>query len=113
EAGLALRVPGWSPAAELTLNGAPAPTASSGGYLILTRQWQAGDTLALDLDLSPRLTFPGRRFDALRGTAAVERGPLVYCFEQADQDSADVEDLALSGAVLSGPAVAGAAVSVA
>jgi len=111
EAGLALRVPGWSPAAELTLNGAPAPTAGSGGYLTLTRQWQAGDTLTLDLDLSPRLTFPGRRFDALRGTAAVERGPLVYCFEQADQDSADVEDLALSGAVLSGPAVAGAAVS--
>jgi uncharacterized protein len=100
EAGLALRVPGWSPAAELTLNGEPAQATAAGGYLTLTRRWQAGDMLTLDLDLSPRLSYPSRRTDALRGTAAVERGPLVYCFEQADQGTADIEDLAVSGADL-------------
>ena len=37
-----------------------------------------------------------RRIDALRGTVAVERGPLVYCFEQADQpEGVDLEDLAV------------------
>ena len=47
-------------------------------------------------DIRPRLTYPDRRIDAVRGTAAVERGPLVYCFEQADQpDGTSVEDLAL------------------
>jgi hypothetical protein len=54
--------------------------------------------LTVSLDLRPRLTFPNRRIDALRGTVAVERGPLVYCFEQADQPSEiDLEDLAVDG----------------
>ena len=49
-----------------------------------------------ELDVTPRLTIPDRRIDAVRGTAAIERGPLVYCFEQADQPAgADLEDLAL------------------
>lgn len=56
----------------------------------------AGDVLRCDLDVTPRLTYPSRRIDALRGTVAVERGPLVYCFEQADQPAgADIEDLVL------------------
>ena len=54
------------------------------------------------MDMTPRLTYPGRRIDALRGTAAVERGPLVYCFEQVDQPgAASVEDLALTADGLS------------
>jgi DUF1680 family protein len=44
----------------------------------------------------PRLAYPSRRIDALRGTVAIERGPLVYCAEQADQPAGlDLEDLAL------------------
>ncbi|WP_345147457.1 hypothetical protein [Nonomuraea rubra] len=43
---------------------------------------------------------PHRRIDALRGCAAIERGPLVYCFEQIDQDT-ELDDLALApGAAL-------------
>ncbi|MFF3444955.1 hypothetical protein [Streptosporangium sp. NPDC002721] len=47
------------------------------------------------MDLTPRLVHPHRRIDAVRGSVAVERGPLVYCFEQVDQ-GVDVEELALS-----------------
>jgi hypothetical protein len=96
--GLAVRVPAWCRDRALTVNGEPAPVQDDGGgYLIVTRAWQPGDTLTLRLDLAPRLTHPGRRIDALRGTAAVERGPLVYCFEQADQeDGLDLEDLAVT-----------------
>lgn len=32
-----------------------------------------------------RLTVPPARVDAVRGCAAIERGPLVYCLEQTDQ----------------------------
>ncbi|MEU5736548.1 MULTISPECIES: hypothetical protein [Streptomyces] len=50
----------------------------------------------LHLDLTPRLTLPHPRIDAVRGCAAVERGPLVYCFEQTDQqDGVPVDELAL------------------
>jgi DUF1680 family protein len=64
--------------------------------VVVRRQWRPGDVLSVTTDMAPRLTYPSRRIDALRGTAAVERGPLVYCFEQADQPAAtDLEDLAL------------------
>jgi DUF1680 family protein len=40
----------------------------------------------LDLDLPVRVTEPDPRMDAVRGCAAVERGPLVYCVESVDQE---------------------------
>lgn len=47
--------------------------------------------------MTPRLVYPHQRIDAVRGAVAVERGPLVYCFEQVDQaPGVDVEDLALA-----------------
>jgi DUF1680 family protein len=97
EFGFAVRVPDWSAEARLSLGGEPLDGAPDGrGYLTVTRRWQSGDVLALDLDVSPRLTYPSRRADALRGSVAVQRGPLVYCFEQADQGEASVEDLAVA-----------------
>jgi DUF1680 family protein len=95
--GLGVRVPVWSRDARFTVNGrAVAPDPGGRGYLIVRRRWMPGDVLRCDLNVVPRLTYPGRRIDALRGTAAVERGPLVYCFEQADQPGGvSVEDLAL------------------
>src|SRR5580693_8725820 len=56
----------------------------------------ADDEITLRLDLTPRWTHPDRRVDAVRGCVAIERGPLVYCFEQADQPAGvPVEDLAV------------------
>jgi uncharacterized protein len=95
--GLALRIPGWSRDARFSLNGSPVvPDPADRGYLVVRRDWQPGDVLRCELDVTARLTYPSRRIDALRGSVAVERGPLVYCFEQADQPGgASVEDLAL------------------
>ena len=101
--GLAIRIPGWSTDARLLLNGRPVfPDPADRGYLVLRRHWQPGDILACDLDVRPRLTYPARRIDATRGTVAIERGPLVYCFEQVDQPAGlSVEDLAIvPGALL-------------
>jgi uncharacterized protein len=95
--GLAMRIPAWCRDARFRVNGsAVAPDPADRGYLIVRRHWMPGDVLRCDLDVTPRLTYPGRRIDALRGTVAVERGPLVYCFEQADQPAgAGLDDLAL------------------
>jgi hypothetical protein len=54
------------------------------------------------LDVTPRWTYPDRRVDAVRGCVAIERGPLVCCFEQADQlGGARLDDLVIQpGGVL-------------
>jgi hypothetical protein len=94
--GLALRVPDWTTAPQLLVNGEPVAAAPDRGYLTVTRAWQPGDVLAWTFDLTPRWVYPHPRIDAVRGCVAVERGPLVYCFETADQaDGTDLDDLAL------------------
>ena len=88
---LSLRIPAWARAA--TVNGAPVAT---GEYAALTGQWQAGDRVVLELDVSPRLTAPHPRIDAVRGCVAIERGPIVYCIEELDLPAgADLADVAL------------------
>jgi len=90
---LALRLPAWcvGATAELTLTGLEqaglplSPPLTPGTYAAFACAWQPGDVLTLHLPLPPRLTQPHPRIDALRGCLALERGPLVYCLEQADQ----------------------------
>ena len=92
--GLALRVPAWSASTRITVNNDPERAGVSPGYHVLHRPWQKGDVITLHLDVTPRWTYPDRRVDAIRGCVAIERGPLVYCFEQADQlDGAPLDDL--------------------
>ena len=96
EREIALRVPAWSPAAALTVNAGPAERlrVPPPAYLRVRRAWRAGDEVRLRLDMAPRWTYPDPRVDAVRGCAAIERGPLVYCFEQADQE-ARLDELAV------------------
>ena len=96
ERGLALRVPAWANGSAYHLNHDPERPLAP-GYLHLRRVWRPGDVVTVDLDLTPRWTLPDPRVDAVRGCAAVERGPLVYCFEQTDQPSGTaVDDLVVS-----------------
>jgi DUF1680 family protein len=98
EREIALRVPAWSAAAGVVLadvNGSPERIpVPLDRYLRLRRVWQSGEELRLHLDMTPRWTRPDRRVDAVRGCVAIERGPLVYCFEQADQP-AKLDELAI------------------
>jgi DUF1680 family protein len=87
---LSLRVPGWCRGASATVDGAPVPAASDRGYLRISRGWRAGDVVEFTMPMPVRLTVAHPSVDALRGTVAIERGPLVYCLESPDQD-ADVD----------------------
>ena len=94
--GLAVRVPAWSAVPEIRLNENLIEADAERGYLVVRRQWRPGDVLRFDLDTSPRLTYPDHRIEAVQGAVAIERGPLVYCLEQADQPAGiDLVDLAL------------------
>ncbi len=92
---LALRIPTWASGA--TLDG---EEVQAGAYSRLTRRWVEGDRVELVLDISPRLTAPNPRIDAVRGCLAIERGPLVYCLERADlPDAVDLADVRLDASV--------------
>ncbi|MCQ9134667.1 glycoside hydrolase family 127 protein [Streptomyces hilarionis] len=82
---LSLRVPEWTRGATAWLT-APdgARRAVAPGTAALTRLFRPGDLIRLDLPMAPRWIGPDPRIDSLRGTAAVQRGPLVYCAESVD-----------------------------
>ncbi|MCX4760277.1 glycoside hydrolase family 127 protein [Streptomyces sp. NBC_01275] len=82
---LSLRVPDWTRGDTAWLT---APDGSrravAPGTAAITRVFRPGDEIRLDLPVRPRWTVPDPRVDAVRGTMAVERGPLVYCAESVD-----------------------------
>ncbi len=76
---LQLRIPSWATGATVDVAGETTP-ASPGAFTV-RRRFAAGDVVRLELPIAPRITYPDGRVDAVRGTVAVERGPLVYCLE--------------------------------
>src|SRR5262249_34883104 len=93
---LSLRVPAWCRESYATLDGELLSTAPVDGYLRRERTWPAQQRVELPLEMPTRITLPDPRIDAVRGCAAVERGPLVYCVEQVDvADGTPVEELGL------------------
>lgn len=95
EGDLAVRIPSWAEGATVAVTGGkifaePMP----GEYLRVA--CENGATVRLTLPMTPRLVRADRRTDAVRGCVAVERGPIVYCVEQADlPDGIVVEQLSL------------------
>jgi DUF1680 family protein len=87
---LSLRIPAWCREPSLTVNGFTVPPGD------ITREWHVGDTVALALPMPARLTVSHPSVDAVRGTVAIERGPVVYCFESPDQpDGVDLNHVEL------------------
>ncbi len=82
---LALRLPGWSVSCSLQANGRPVDLPMVSGVYATIPNIQTGDVVVLELSMTPFFVQPNPRVDDLRGALAIQRGPLVYCLEQADQ----------------------------
>lgn len=95
--GLHLRVPGWCRDYTLSVNGESVDTAPVDGYVEIRREWQPGDTVALDMAMPVRLVRANPRVREDAGKLAVSRGPLVYCLEEPD-NGGDLHALRLNGA---------------
>lgn len=98
---LYLRIPAWTPAATVIVNGAPDAAAAPqpGSYLALRRTWRPGDTVTLALDMPVTLLEADPRVPETRGSVAVRRGPVIYCAEGVDHQGADVRRVRLDAAV--------------
>jgi uncharacterized protein len=91
-----LPVPGWASDVTVRVNGEAVAVEAGASWIPLRRTWAAGDTVEVVLDTAVRAVVAHPRVASLHGRAAVARGPLVYCVEQADNDRA-VEDLRITG----------------
>ena len=91
--GLTVRVPHWAATASFAVNGEEVAPGITDGWATVTRAWVPGDELVLDLPLEPRFTRADPRVDADRASVALERGPLVYCFEAVDNPGHRLDDL--------------------
>lgn len=84
---LALRLPDWCPEASLLVNGEICKLEDrlmKNGYLTVHRDWSTGDTVELRLEMPVTRVHSHPLVRSNIGKVALQRGPLVYCLEQAD-----------------------------
>ncbi|WP_339242786.1 beta-L-arabinofuranosidase domain-containing protein [Paenibacillus sp. FSL R5-0517] len=83
---LALRIPNWFQEEQpvLKVNGERQDFHIENGYAKIKRSWSDGNIVEWLLPVKPKLiaAHPSIRADA--GKVAIQRGPLVYCIEEAD-----------------------------
>ena len=101
---LLIRIPGWArdqampsdlyafttpsgaPPVRVTVNGQPVAYALQNGYAVLARTWRKNDVVAVALPMAARTVRANARVLDDRGKVALQRGPLLYCAEWADND---------------------------
>jgi DUF1680 family protein len=107
-----LRIPGWArnepvptdlyrfadtidEPLTLKVNGQPVEIKLENGYAKLQRQWNAGETVELNLPMPVRRVLANDQVAADRDRVAIQRGPIVYCAEWSDNVGGHVRNLVL------------------
>jgi DUF1680 family protein len=88
---LKLRIPGWCDGAAVAVNGAPVEAPAVNGYVTINREWAAGDFVTLDLPMPAVRVYANPAVIMDAGRVALQRGPLVYCLEEADNKGGRVQ----------------------
>lgn len=101
---LKLRVPGWaqnqpvpsdlyrfanqnSETVSLKINGKVVKIKIEKGYISLNRKWKEGDVISLNFPMPVRKIAAYEAVTNNQGKLAYQRGPLVYCFEDKDNNN--------------------------
>ena len=102
---LHLRIPGWlngeltpggtyvasepsSVKPELLINGVTTPYIVENGYVVLNREWKKGDKISYRFPMNTVFVKAKEAIKQDEGRVAIQRGPLVYCVEGADNNNA-------------------------
>ncbi len=101
ELTICVRIPGWarnepvpsdlyyflnesSEKAKLKVNGEPVDLNIDKGFARISRRWEKGDVIELNLPMPIRRVVSHENVKDNAGRAAIQRGPVVYCFEGVD-----------------------------
>ncbi|MEX6687595.1 glycoside hydrolase family 127 protein [Danxiaibacter flavus] len=110
---LALRLPAWLNDApvpgglysftnaeakkfNVLVNGKPVEYKKENGYAVISRQWKKGDKITFSLPMDVRYVKAKDQIKSDNGRVALQRGPLVYCFEWPDNKDASVRHMLLN-----------------
>ena len=80
---------------DITVNGERVDSELENGYFVINRNWKKGDLIRIHFDMPVRTVVASPRVTDDRGRVAVERGPLVYCTEWADNGDINPHHLLL------------------
>jgi DUF1680 family protein len=80
----------------LTVNGEPVDIEIEKGYVAISRTWQPGDKIELEMPMEIQRIEADPRIEADRGKVALRYGPLIYNVEIVDQPD-------ISGSLGTGP----------
>jgi len=68
------------------LNGKEITFAMDRGYAVIDREWKKGDEISVQLPMTIERVISNENIHANKGLVALQRGPLVYCLEHADNN---------------------------
>jgi DUF1680 family protein len=108
-----VRIPGWArnepvpsdlyrytdksnEQAVVKVNGKAVPMQLDKGYVSIARTWKAGDSIELSLPMPVRRVVANQQVEADRGRVALQRGPIVFAAEGADNPNGQVRNLMLA-----------------
>ena len=103
---LCLRIPGWAKnqsvpgnlysfktpetkSVLMTVNGKATQYKVEKGYAVIEREWKQGDVVNYSLPMDIRRVEANKKVSDDLGKVAIERGPIVYCLEGADNPAID------------------------
>lgn len=86
---IAVRLPGWCDGATVSVNGKStiAESVNKDGYVYLTREWNEDDLIHLHFPMPIERIHANPKVRENAGKIALQRGPIVYCLEEIDNNS--------------------------
>lgn len=78
---------------DIRINGKPVRYSIDQGYACLTRKWKNMDLVEIEFPMPGRKITANSKVEANQERMAIERGPVVYCLEEADNGK--IEQLVL------------------
>jgi len=70
----------------VSINGKKQSVTTEDGYVVLDAKWKAGDQISIDLPMPVRKVIANEKVSYDQGKIAYQRGPVVYCFEDKDNN---------------------------
>jgi len=81
---IALRIPGWCRKWSICVNGEKVNPELVNGYAYIERVWHKNDDIELKMEMPAEFIRSNPNVRANAGKVAIQRGPIVYCIEEAD-----------------------------